>query len=225
MNMRFYRCSPSSAKYRNSTSSFTRRVQTKGSHADMHSYNICTEGDAQTALGSINGKLLRGRKLVVTFAHQAPLEQPGGIRQVGRARRIDARPTTLSMMKSGIHTRSEGTDNKIAMMEAKLRQMESSTVNSFNSLPPKPLPPVLVSASRQCLGSGGSLSSRNLAGPTVRRLTTRVESTAHLGLSAEADTTPSESSTTLYTRPEVVKSSTSCKRLIPGVKIVKERSK
>ncbi|KAG1733852.1 uncharacterized protein EDB91DRAFT_1251160 [Suillus paluster] len=42
------------------------------------------EGDAQTALESISGKLFRGRKLVVTFAHQAPLEQPGGIRQAGR---------------------------------------------------------------------------------------------------------------------------------------------
>ncbi|KAG2128008.1 RNA-binding domain-containing protein [Suillus clintonianus] len=183
------------------------------------------EGDAQKALESINGKLLRGRKLAVTFAHQAPLEQPGGMRQVGRARRIDARPTTLSMMKSGIHARSEGTDNKIAMMEAKLRQMESSTANSSNSLPPKPPPPLLASASRQYPGSGGSLSSRNPAGPTVRRPTTRVEPIAHLGHSVEADTTPSTSLTSLYTRPEVVKSSMSCKRLIPGVKIVKERSK
>lgn len=60
------------------------------------------------ALENIHGKLLRGRKLVVTFAHQAPLQQPGGIRQAARARRIDVRPTTLSMMKSGILTRPEG---------------------------------------------------------------------------------------------------------------------
>lgn len=174
---------------------------------------------------NINGKLLRGRKLTVTFAHQAPLEQPSASRQVGRARRVDTRPTTLSMMKSGIHTRSEGTDSKIAMMEAKLRQMESSTTNSFNSLPPKPPPSValLGSTSRQCLGSG-SLSSRNHAGPTVRRPTAPAEPTAHLGLSADADTTPSASLPTLNTLPEVVKSSMSCKR-IPGVKIVKERSK
>ncbi|KAG0698414.1 hypothetical protein DFH29DRAFT_810378 [Suillus ampliporus] len=178
------------------------------------------EGDARTALESINGKLLRGRKLVVTFAHQAPLEQPGGIRQAGRTRRMDTRPTTLSMMKSGIHTRSEGTDNKIAMMEAKLRQMESSTTNS---LPPKPSPPaaLLASASRQCIGAGGSFSSRN----TVRRPTKRMEPTPHPKLSVEATSTPSRSLTTLHTRPEVVKSSMSCKRLIPGVKIVKERSK
>ncbi|KAG1883738.1 hypothetical protein F4604DRAFT_1617526 [Suillus subluteus] len=181
------------------------------------------EDDAQTALDNINGKLLRGRKLTVTFAHQAPLEQPGGSRQVGRARRVDTRPTTLSMMKSGIHTRSEGTDGKIAMMEAKLRQMESSTTNSFGSLPPKP-PPSVGSTSRQCLSSGGSLSSRNHAGPNVRRPTAPAEPTAYLGLSADADTTPSASLPTLNTLPEVVKSSMSCKR-IPGVKIVKERSK
>lgn len=185
------------------------------------------EGDAQTALENINGKLLRGRKLAVTFAHQAPLEQSGGSRQAGRARRIDARPTTLSMMKSGIHTRSEGTDSKIAMMEAKLRQMESSTTNSINSLPPKPPPSaasLLGSASRKCLSSGGPLSSRHLAGPTVRRVTARAETAAHLGLFADADATPSTSLPTLNTQSDVVKAPMSCKR-IPGVKIVKERSK
>lgn len=184
------------------------------------------EGDARTALENTNGKLLRGRKLAVTFAHQAPLEQPGGSRQVGRVRRVDARPTTLSMMKSGIHTRPEGTDSKIAMMEAKLRQMESSTTNSLNSLPPKPPPSsaLLGSASRKCLGSGGSLSSRHPTGPAVPRTTARLETIAHLGLSADADTTPSASLLTLNTQPDVVKASMSCKR-IPGVKIVKERSK
>ncbi|KAG2148235.1 uncharacterized protein EDB93DRAFT_1145260 [Suillus bovinus] len=182
------------------------------------------EGDAQTALENINGKLLRGRKLAVTFAHQAPLEQPSGSRQVGRARRIDPRPTTLSMIKSGIHTRSEGTDNKIAMMEAKLRQMESSTANPFKSLPPKPPPSAVSSssASRHCFGIGGSLFSRNPAGPTVRRPTARAEPTT---LSADADTTHSASLPILNTQPETVKSSMSCKRIIPGVKIIKERSK
>ncbi|KAG1787585.1 uncharacterized protein HD556DRAFT_1408412 [Suillus plorans] len=185
------------------------------------------ESDAQTALENINGRLLRGRKLAVTFAYQAPLEQPSGSRQVGRARRIDARPTTLSMIKSGIHTRSEGTDNKIATMEAKLRQMESSTTDSFNSLPPKPPPSaaLLSSASRQCLGLKGSLSSRNPAGPTVRRLTARVEPITHPGLSADNNSTPSASLPTLNTQPEVAKPSMSCRRILPGVKIIKERSK
>jgi RNA recognition motif-containing protein len=184
------------------------------------------EGDAQTALENINGKLLRGRKLAVTFAHQAPLEQPGGSRQVGRAKRSDARPTTLSMMKSGIHTRSEGTDSKIAMMEAKLRQMESSTTNLSNSLPPKPPPStaLLGSTSRRGHGSGGSLSSRHPIGPTIRRPTARAEPTTHLGLSVDTGTTPSASLPTVNTQSDVVKASVSCKR-IPGVKIVKERSK
>ncbi|KAG2368950.1 hypothetical protein BDR07DRAFT_1268640 [Suillus spraguei] len=184
------------------------------------------EGDAKTALENVNGKLLRGRKLAVTFAHQAPLEQSGGSRQVGKTKRVDTRPTTLSMMKSGIHARSEGTDSKIAMMEAKLRQMESSSTNSFNSLPPKPPPSVasLGLTSRQSLWSGGYISSRNPAGSTVRRLNARAEPISHLGFSVDTDITPSASLPTLNTPPEVAKSSTSCKR-IPGVKIVKERGK
>lgn len=77
-----------------------------GSHLSFPAIDSLTlHQDAQIALENVNGKLLRGRKLSVTFAHQAPLEQRNGSRQV--ARRIDARPTFLSMIKSGIHTRSE----------------------------------------------------------------------------------------------------------------------
>ncbi|KAJ6627778.1 hypothetical protein B0H10DRAFT_309153 [Mycena sp. CBHHK59/15] len=61
------------------------------------------------------------------------------------------RPTTLSMLKTGMGNRHEGTRDKIAMMEAKLRQMERSkptqptqdTPSSLPyhaSLPAKPLP-------------------------------------------------------------------------------------
>jgi len=56
----------------------------------------------------------------------------------------------LSMIKSGLGNRNEGTRDKIAMMEAKLRQMEKSKPTQhpdapsslpYNaSLPPKPLP-------------------------------------------------------------------------------------
>ncbi|KAG1857281.1 hypothetical protein C8R48DRAFT_281490 [Suillus tomentosus] len=46
--------------------------------------------DAQTVLENINGKLLRGRKLAVTFAYQAPFE-PGG--------QGDALLTIVSTMK------------------------------------------------------------------------------------------------------------------------------
>ncbi|KAJ7266955.1 hypothetical protein B0H12DRAFT_1098942 [Mycena haematopus] len=115
--------------------------------------------DALKALSMAHNKLLRGRKLVVTFAQQAPIDPSGGPSAYGtngsRHRKVmteSGRPTTLSMIKSGLGNRNEGTRDKIAMMEAKLRQMEKSkpTHNPdarrsslpFNaSLPAKPLPP------------------------------------------------------------------------------------
>ncbi|KAF7344581.1 Single-stranded nucleic acid binding protein [Mycena sanguinolenta] len=103
--------------------------------------------DALKALSMAHNKLLRGRKLVVTFAQQAPLD-PGGGSAYGangsRNRKVmteSGRPTTLN-----IH-QSRRTRDKIAMMEAKLRQMEKSPQNPdasrpiHASLPPKPLPP------------------------------------------------------------------------------------
>lgn len=50
-------------------------------------------------------KLLRGRKLVVTFAHQAPIDQVGGSTSIGIKRKgmmETGRPTTLSMLKTGL---------------------------------------------------------------------------------------------------------------------------
>lgn len=101
-----------------------------------------------------NDKLLRGRKLVVTFAHQAPIDQMGGGSSIGTKRKgmmETGRPTTLSMLKTGMSGRNDGcasgpllsllfprlicfsrTRDKIAMMEAKLRQMERTN--------PKPTP-------------------------------------------------------------------------------------
>ncbi|EDQ99801.1 uncharacterized protein LACBIDRAFT_315152 [Laccaria bicolor S238N-H82] len=83
------------------------------------------------ALTLAHDKLLRGRKLVVTFAHQAPLDQYGnGVASGSKHKKSmmeTGRPTTLSMLKTGPATRHEGkTQDKIAMMEAKLRQMEST---------------------------------------------------------------------------------------------------
>ncbi|KAJ7269966.1 hypothetical protein C8J57DRAFT_1324156 [Mycena rebaudengoi] len=112
--------------------------------------------DALKALSTAHDKLLRGRKLVVTFAQQAPFDPGAPSSYAGsKQRKIMAesgRPTTLSMLKSVGH-RNDGTHDKIAMMEAKLRQMERSKPSSqahdsssssslpFNaSLPPKPLP-------------------------------------------------------------------------------------
>ncbi|KAF8066801.1 hypothetical protein FPV67DRAFT_1496535 [Lyophyllum atratum] len=94
-----------------------------------------TNDEAVKALSMAHEKLLRGRKLVVTFAHQAPVEQMGGGGVYGPKRKSmmeTGRPTTLSLLKTGSGTRNDGTRDKIAMMEAKLRQMESTN--------PKPAP-------------------------------------------------------------------------------------
>ncbi|KAG5645937.1 hypothetical protein DXG03_004727 [Asterophora parasitica] len=92
--------------------------------------------EARKALSTAHDKLIRGRKLVVTFAHQAPIEQSGAGTGMYSAKRRNmmetGRPTTLSLLKSGTSGKHDGTKDKIAMMEAKLRQMESTN--------PKPAP-------------------------------------------------------------------------------------
>ncbi|OCH93219.1 hypothetical protein OBBRIDRAFT_802098 [Obba rivulosa] len=135
--------------------------------------------DAQRALASANGKLLRGRKLVVTYAHQAPLDEAG--LQGARYRRPPseaAKPTTLSLMKSAATGRADAVDAKIARMEAKLRQLEQSSSSAIPSssssslhpsLPPKPhfspAPPVAsstrLSSSRASVPSSRPLSARS----------------------------------------------------------------
>ncbi|KAF9465855.1 hypothetical protein BDZ94DRAFT_1252404 [Collybia nuda] len=86
-------------------------------------------------------KLLRGRKLVVTFAHQAPIDQAGGPSMYGttgvkrKGMMETGRPTTLSMLKTGMTGKNDGTKDKIAMMEAKLRQMENSNPKLTLELP------------------------------------------------------------------------------------------
>ncbi|KAK7681986.1 hypothetical protein QCA50_014949 [Cerrena zonata] len=97
--------------------------------------------DAAKALVSANDKLLRGRKIVVTYAHQAPTEDYA-MGSASRSRRTmtDAgKPTTLSLLKSTGGNRS-ATEDKIAKMEAKLRQLGKSAPESslHPSLPPKP---------------------------------------------------------------------------------------
>ncbi|KZP07571.1 RNA-binding domain-containing protein [Athelia psychrophila] len=58
------------------------------------------QSSAMSTLSALHDKLLRGRKLVVTFAHQATLpttHAPGG-----KKRGADAtKPTTLSLLKTG----------------------------------------------------------------------------------------------------------------------------
>ncbi|KAI6044520.1 hypothetical protein EDC04DRAFT_314087 [Pisolithus marmoratus] len=72
------------------------------------------EADAEKALASANGKLLRGRKLVVTFAHQAPLNNSGTSGSYGsRPKRADSTPTALSVVKSTGVGRSEIPQEKL----------------------------------------------------------------------------------------------------------------
>ncbi|KAJ7202807.1 hypothetical protein GGX14DRAFT_652921 [Mycena pura] len=108
-----------------------------------------SKDDALKAMSAVHDKLLRGRKLVVTFAQQAPIDPGLGPSSLKRKAMTESgRPTTLSMIKSGMGNRHEGMEDKIAMMEAKLRQMERSKSNPNDhgslpyhaSLPPKPLP-------------------------------------------------------------------------------------
>ncbi|KAF8979700.1 hypothetical protein BDQ17DRAFT_1167423, partial [Cyathus striatus] len=85
------------------------------------------QDDALKALTMAHDKLLRGRKIVVTYAQQAPLEH-GGMGMTGSKHKKgvieSGRPTTLSLLKTGMGNRHDGTQDKIAKMEAKLRQME-----------------------------------------------------------------------------------------------------
>ncbi|TEB05094.1 RNA-binding domain-containing protein [Coprinellus micaceus] len=69
-----------------------------------------TDTDAQRALGMANDKLLRGRKITVTHAQQAPLDQYGNHAGPSGHRRgtFDAsRPTAISLLKSGARPRQE----------------------------------------------------------------------------------------------------------------------
>jgi len=126
-----------------------------------------------------NNKLLRGRKLVVTYAHQAPLDQDGSHSsasgsKVRKGTSEAGRPTVLSLLKSSGSGsgRSDGTKTKIAMMEAKLKQMERTSVttatssqnSSFPSNTSKLHPPASSLASKS---AGSSLTCDSLSSQTI----------------------------------------------------------
>ncbi|KAI0251047.1 hypothetical protein BJV78DRAFT_1214050 [Lactifluus subvellereus] len=120
------------------------------------------EADAAAALEAANGKVLRGRHITVTYAHQAPLDVYPGLRRASshaqpqqqqqqqqqqqppHLHHHDAgRPTTLSLLKSA-PARTK-TDDKIAQMEAKLLQLAQAPPTGTQprapahpSLPAKP---------------------------------------------------------------------------------------
>ncbi|KAG9018631.1 hypothetical protein FRB90_011117 [Tulasnella sp. 427] len=96
--------------------------------------------DASKALVALHDKVVRGRKLVVTFAQQssAPSQESGSSsyasypalggshhdRPGGRKGTDTTRPTTLSLIKS--QNRPTSTSDKIAALEAKLKQIQAS---------------------------------------------------------------------------------------------------
>ncbi|KAI6121200.1 hypothetical protein F5141DRAFT_1088584 [Pisolithus sp. B1] len=195
------------------------------------------EADAEKALTGVNGKLLRGRKLAVTFAHQAPLNNSEISGSFGsRSKRADNTPTALSIVKSTGVGRSEiKTSRKIAMLEAKLRQMESSSpFMEKSSLPPKPAPPakfppdfskskpsrrsehrVAAQRSTPLHAQGLALNSKcQLLPPRQNEI-----QKADPGLSTEA---ASEDQVRL---PDLTKPSASRRLNIPGVKITKAHPK
>ncbi|KAG8836168.1 hypothetical protein FRC17_009511 [Serendipita sp. 399] len=71
---------------------------------------------AEKAVNACNQKLLRGRKISVTYANQ------GGDFSTSRHRPNDTKTTTLSLLKTP--NKPKGTESKIAALEAKLRQLE-----------------------------------------------------------------------------------------------------
>ncbi|KAG8221581.1 hypothetical protein J3R82DRAFT_1825 [Butyriboletus roseoflavus] len=174
------------------------------------------EADAAKALQTTNGKLLRGRKLVVTFAQQAPNYDSGPASYGGRSKRSDATPTALSLAKSSGFARPEAkTSSKIAMMEAKLRQMSSSSPFAERpALPSKPAAPrrgTLEGIQTQRVSSHGM---RFISGEDQR---TKNESgqIAHGGRTTTLPSIRDAESSDMRIPPS------SKQRSIPGVKIVK----
>jgi len=103
--------------------------------------------DAGKAIALFNDKVIRGRKLVVTYATQSPYEDASSTSRSG-PRRIPSeasRPTTLSLLKSP--SRPQSTESKIAALETKLKQLqappprEGEKPSGLASLPKKPPPP------------------------------------------------------------------------------------
>ena len=111
--------------------------------------------DAAKALVGLHDKLVRGRKLVVTFAQQSTTPQDfsstSSYRTGGHRRGTDTtKPTTLSLIKT--HNKPASTKEKIAALEAKLKQMQRQPLDTNASgsttaipllgagLPPRPPP-------------------------------------------------------------------------------------
>lgn len=119
--------------------------------------------DASKALVNLHDKLVRGRKLVVTFAQQSTIPQDVSqlaSKSSGRRGTDTSRPTTLSLIKT--HGRPNNTSDKIAALEAKLKQMKTPKAGesvltpeaafALGVLPPRPSTTRSSSPSRASFG-------------------------------------------------------------------------
>ncbi|KAH8096765.1 hypothetical protein BXZ70DRAFT_944389 [Cristinia sonorae] len=197
--------------------------------------------DAARALSSANDKLLRGRKLAVTYAHQAPTtdDTVGG---KGRKMYSDpGRPTTLSLLKSSSAGRSNGTEDKIAKMEAKLRQMEqadalaaSSSSSRPSSLPAKPSQAVTraaaIASSSSSSSQSHSRSKTGKSGPPLPSLPLKpppisTSSSSSLSSGLARDGPGVVTSASFVMGSGVPKSAVKRGIGLAGVKIVKQKDK
>ncbi|GJJ13004.1 hypothetical protein Clacol_007253 [Clathrus columnatus] len=109
------------------------------------------QDSAINALAALNDKLLRGRRMVVTFAHQAPQTDMS----YPLKRSTDtSKPTTLSLLKG--QGKPAATKDRIAALEAKLRQMEEQS--SQIQVQVHAQPPSVSSDSTSVSGPGFSKS-------------------------------------------------------------------
>ncbi|WVN90856.1 uncharacterized protein L203_106099 [Cryptococcus depauperatus CBS 7841] len=89
------------------------------------------KGDALKAMIKLHDRLLRGRKLVVTYASSAPLDN---LPLLTKGRRSEPpKTTTLSLLKS--HKKPQSTVAQIAAMEAKLAAMQKRKPADENWVP------------------------------------------------------------------------------------------
>ena len=172
---------------------------------------------------------------MVTFAQQAPTHNSGSASYPGRSKRSDATPTALSLMKSGgvarpeacVHSgaslflsrqltsRSSKTSSKIAMMEAKLRQMASSSPFAERpALPSRPAGSQVIAPGSTHAQSASSHGSRSISGKAER---TRDDSGQRRSTALPLIRDAESSDMTRF--PPSNKN-----RNIPGVKIVKGSS-
>ncbi|KIK63912.1 hypothetical protein GYMLUDRAFT_40122 [Collybiopsis luxurians FD-317 M1] len=210
---------------------FHKSGELKGKPRGYAFVEYASQNEAQKALTSANGVMFRGRNLVVTHAHQAPPDTDGGIARQRKTMMETGRPTTLSLLKSnpgGKH--QEGTSDKIAMMEAKLRELEASKPKNDSEPGTSTLP-------TSSLPTHPSLPSKPLSGiPGVP-----VQRPRHSSVRSASSTTASPASAST-SRPLTVSSEPPMKKMkfapasadvakrkngskvLSGVKIVKKRA-